>query len=191
MYRIYSALAAVAVALMLIAGGYAVAQDTGTPAAGETTDTAVCATPLAEAQGTPGAMDTTMMASPEAGSPVALEECATPINPSPEVDADASGGDPAGTTDQAATSVSVEFVDLAFSETAITIPANTDVTFIFTNNGVLPHNFTIDNPQVFSGDLTGGQSSEVAVNLPAGTYEFYCSIPGHKEAGMVGTLTVQ
>lgn len=24
-----------------------------------------------------------------------------------------------------------------------------------------------------------------------GTYEFYCSVPGHKDAGMKGTLTVQ
>jgi uncharacterized cupredoxin-like copper-binding protein len=24
----------------------------------------------------------------------------------------------------------------------------------------------------------------------AGTYDFYCSLPGHKEAGMTGTLTV-
>jgi uncharacterized cupredoxin-like copper-binding protein len=24
----------------------------------------------------------------------------------------------------------------------------------------------------------------------AGTYQFYCAEPGHKEAGMVGTLTV-
>jgi plastocyanin len=190
MYRLYSAIAAIAVALMLVAGGYAVAQDTGTPAAGGS-DVAVCATPLADAQGTPGAMDTNMMATPETGSPVALETCATPIDPSPVVDEEASGGDPAGTTDQAATSVSVQFLDISFSETEITIPADTDVTFTFTNNGVLPHNFTIDDPQVFSGDLTGGQSSDVVVNLPAGTYEYYCSIPGHKEAGMVGTLTVE
>ena len=190
MQRLFSAIAAMAVAMLLVAGGYAVAQDSGTPVAGET-DMAVCATPLSEAEGTPGAMDTNMAATPEAGSPVALEPCATPIDSSPVVDADASGGDPAGTTDQAATAVSVEFVDIAFAQTELTIPADTDVTFTFTNNGVLPHNFTIDEPQVFSGDLTSGQSSEVVVNLPAGTYQYYCSIPGHKDAGMVGTLTVE
>jgi uncharacterized cupredoxin-like copper-binding protein len=49
----------------------------------------------------------------------------------------------------------------------------------------------IDNPEVFSGDLAGGQSSEIVVNLPAGEYEFYCTIPGHAVSGMVGTLMVE
>ena len=34
-------------------------------------------------------------------------------------------------------------------------------------------------------------SVERVINAPAGEYEFYCNIPGHKEAGMVGKLTVQ
>jgi uncharacterized cupredoxin-like copper-binding protein len=29
------------------------------------------------------------------------------------------------------------------------------------------------------------------VNLKPGTYEFYCPVPGHEQAGMKGTLTVQ
>jgi len=39
--------------------------------------------------------------------------------------------------------------------------------------------------------LNGGDSTTVTVNLPAGTYTFYCSVPGHKEAGMTGTLVVE
>ncbi len=79
----------------------------------------------------------------------------------------------------------VEFVDIAFLPSDLTIPADTDVTFEFINNGGLIHNFMIDNPEVFSGDLAGGQSSEIVVNLPAGEYEFYCTIPGHAVSGMV------
>jgi nitrite reductase (NO-forming) len=87
--------------------------------------------------------------------------------------------------------VEVQFVDIAFVPAELTIPSGTDVPLRFVNNGMAPHNFTIDDPAVFSGDLGPGASTTLVVNLPAGTYEYYCSIPGHRQAGMVGTLTVQ
>jgi len=34
-------------------------------------------------------------------------------------------------------------------------------------------------------------TADLAVDLPAGKYQFYCSEPGHEEAGMVGTLDVK
>jgi uncharacterized cupredoxin-like copper-binding protein len=36
-----------------------------------------------------------------------------------------------------------------------------------------------------------GDTVSATINAPAGTYEFYCNVPGHKQAGMFGTLTVQ
>ena len=87
--------------------------------------------------------------------------------------------------------VVVEMVDIAFVQTELTIPANTDVTFQFTNTGVAVHNFKIDDPEVFSGDLSNGQTVEQVVNLPAGTYTYYCTVPGHRDAGMFGQLIVQ
>jgi uncharacterized cupredoxin-like copper-binding protein len=89
----------------------------------------------------------------------------------------------------AATTVEIDMVDLAFQPTELTIPANTDVTIKAVNKGALPHTFTI--PDVAdTGEVTAGSTVEVKVNLPAGDYEFDCAIPGHKEAGMVGTLKV-
>jgi plastocyanin len=38
--------------------------------------------------------------------------------------------------------------------------------------------------------VTAGKSSSVTVDLKAGTYTFYCPVPGHADAGMKGTLTV-
>ena len=35
-----------------------------------------------------------------------------------------------------------------------------------------------------------GQTSTVTVTLKKGTYEFYCPVPGHEQAGMKATLTV-
>jgi plastocyanin len=36
-----------------------------------------------------------------------------------------------------------------------------------------------------------GGVSEIQVDVQAGEYTFYCSVPGHREAGMEGTLTVE
>ena len=36
-----------------------------------------------------------------------------------------------------------------------------------------------------------GGSKTLSLNLKPGTYKFYCSVPGHRQAGMEGTLTVQ
>jgi uncharacterized cupredoxin-like copper-binding protein len=38
--------------------------------------------------------------------------------------------------------------------------------------------------------FTGGNKT-LQVQLKAGNYTFYCPVPGHKQAGMVGTLTVK
>ena len=61
----------------------------------------------------------------------------------------------------------------------MTIPANTDVTFDLPNDGVA-HNFSIDALNI-SVDLAAGETKQVVVNAPPGTYEYCCNIPGHKK----------
>ena len=51
------------------------------------------------------------------------------------------------------------------------------------------HNFAIDELGI-DVDIDPGATQEVVINAPAGAYEYYCNVPGHKAAGMVGTLTV-
>ena len=87
--------------------------------------------------------------------------------------------------------VTVQLVDIAFNPNAFTIPADTDVRVVLPNDGVTPHTFDIDALNIHSGEVAPGASAEVTINAPAGTYEYYCAVPGHKPAGMVGTLTVQ
>ena len=93
----------------------------------------------------------------------------------------------------AATEFTVHGIDINFTEKQLTAPANTDLTFHFINTGALQHNMHILNAP---GDpkcpiIDGGKSADFKANLPAGTYEYQCDVPGHAEAGMVGQLTVQ
>ena len=72
--------------------------------------------------------------------------------------------------------------------------ASSHVTIDFTNHSPLPHNVTIANAK---GKVLGatptfmGGTKTLTLNLPAGTYTYYCSVPGHELAGMKGTLTVR
>jgi len=94
-------------------------------------------------------------------------------------------------TRPAALQQTVEMVDINFKPKQLTILANTDVTINLVNEGALTHNFNIDQLNVHSGDYASDQTGTVTLNAAPGTYEYYCSIPGHKQAAMVGTLTVR
>lgn len=67
------------------------------------------------------------------------------------------------------------------------------VTISFANMSPLPHNITIaQGTKVFGATPTfQGGSKTLKLNLKPGTYVFYCSVPGHRQAGMEGKLTVQ
>ena len=65
-------------------------------------------------------------------------------------------------------------------------------TFEVENKGRIPHNLTIKGPggTEATQDISAGSSSSVTVKLERGTYDFYCSIPGHKQQGMEQKVTV-
>jgi plastocyanin len=68
------------------------------------------------------------------------------------------------------------------------------VTIVLSNKSPLPHNVVlIDSSNKTLGQtptFTGGTKS-LTVQLTPGTYTYYCSVPGHRQAGMQGTLTVK
>jgi plastocyanin len=68
------------------------------------------------------------------------------------------------------------------------------VTITMTNQSPLGHNIMIQqgtNGAVLGGTPTfQGGTKSVTLNLKPGKYTFYCSVPGHRAGGMVGTLTV-
>jgi plastocyanin len=60
-------------------------------------------------------------------------------------------------------------------------------TFEVQNTGTMPHDLTIAGPgvaQQSSPTVQAGGSAQLTVTLQAGTYELWCSIPGHKQLGM-------
>jgi len=63
---------------------------------------------------------------------------------------------------------------------------------VATNVGLLEHSFAVDEWGI-EVDLPAGQPVEIQVpqDAQAGqTFEFFCAVPGHREGGMVGTITV-
>jgi uncharacterized cupredoxin-like copper-binding protein len=67
------------------------------------------------------------------------------------------------------------------------------VAIVFTNKSSLAHNFTLATT---SGTVLGatptfaGGTKTLTLTLKAGTYTYYCSVPGHRAAGMQGKLVV-
>lgn len=88
--------------------------------------------------------------------------------------------------------VTLEALDPAvFSENAITVAPGD--TIEMTNAGFLQHDFTVDELGIH--EVTPSNGDTVTITIPEdaepGEYEFYCSVPGHRDAGMFGTLTVE
>ena len=60
------------------------------------------------------------------------------------------------------------------------------------NKQGVDHNISVEGPGVNQkGPVVKNGTSEVTVDLKPGEYTFYCSVPGHREGGMVGELTVK
>ena len=61
------------------------------------------------------------------------------------------------------------------------------------NDSNIPHDIAVEGNGVNDkGEVVqGGGTSEIDVDLKPGDYTVYCSVPGHREGGMEGTLTVK
>ncbi len=127
------------------------------------------------------------------GATVAPVEGAEPVAASPAASpaaGDAAAATPAASTGASAEPITIEGVDIAWNPNEATIPANTDVTVTLPNNGVTLHTFVIEELGI-DIEMAPGSTQDIVINAPAGTYDFICDVPGHAEAGMVGTLIVE
>lgn len=81
---------------------------------------------------------------------------------------------------------------LKYTKSAITTSPG-KITIVFTNNSPLGHDVVLINSKnkvLGKTPVFDHGSKSFSVTLTAGKYTYYCSVPGHRQAGMVGTLTV-
>jgi plastocyanin len=129
--------------------------------------------------------------STSAPAPAAAETGAATSTPTATSTTPASGG-----TSSASTALKLTADpggQLKFDKSSLEAKAG-GVTIDFTNDSPVAHNVSVATE---SGELvnetptfTGG-SKTLKLSLKAGTYKFYCTVPGHRQAGMEGTLTVK
>jgi uncharacterized cupredoxin-like copper-binding protein len=100
-------------------------------------------------------------------------------------DDDDTGGAEA-TADSDVTTLEVASSDaLEFDPDTLTAPAG-EVRIVHENEGSTTHSFVLDGQ-----DFKLVDDDEGEIDLAAGEYVFYCDVPGHRDAGMEGTLTVE
>jgi len=172
---ISAVLVLVAVSMAVVTSGGATSSEAATPtttqsspSAPETTSTAVESTGTSSASGGSEA--------PSATKPTATT--GTPTPPS----------SPAATALKLATNPEGQ---LSYDAKQLSAKAGS-VTITLTNAAPLEHNVAIaEGGKVLGATPTfAGGSKSVTVKLKPGKYTFYCTVPGHRQAGMEGTLTV-
>jgi manganese oxidase len=88
-----------------------------------------------------------------------------------------------------AASVAVELTEFAIAPGDISIPAGG--TLEVTNAGAVPHDLEVVDAGLKTAMLAGGESESLSLaDLAPGTYTVRCTVAGHEQGGMVGTLTV-
>jgi plastocyanin len=82
---------------------------------------------------------------------------------------------------------------LAYASDTATAKAG-KVALNFTNPQPLTHDVAIEDSSgktIGKTELIAEGSDSATVNLKPGEYTYYCTVPGHREAGMEGALTVE
>jgi len=105
------------------------------------------------------------------------------------------------------TKLTVELSDFAITPNQLSVPAGSEIQIRVANKGTVEHNFYIMQYGVDVGDMFDeedianaywevdaqpDESVELSFTAPdqPGTYQIVCGMPGHLQAGMVGTLEV-
>jgi uncharacterized cupredoxin-like copper-binding protein len=90
----------------------------------------------------------------------------------------------------AQTTVDIKGGNFFFDPKDSDAPAGIDTIKMDSENGL--HTLVFDDEKLpgFKLEASSGESDELKANLRPGKYTIYCDVPGHREAGMEGTITV-
>lgn len=105
---------------------------------------------------------------------------------------------PSGAAEGGESAGSINFVadpkgSLAYTTKAVTAKAG-KVTVEFTNPQPLSHDVAIEDSsgkEIAATEVISEGSDSTVADLKPGEYTFFCSVPGHREAGMEGILTAK
>jgi plastocyanin len=103
------------------------------------------------------------------------------------------GGSSSASTPANAQVVEIDVADSGFAFAKTTATANAGTVELKSKNPQsVTHDISIKGNGVdeHGNQVSSGGTSTVTADLKPGTYEYYCSVPGHEAAGMKGTLTV-
>jgi plastocyanin len=88
-------------------------------------------------------------------------------------------------------SVTLTTKEFVYEPATITAKAGQTVNVTLHNVGTVKHTFVLKEPNVKITADIGKDATGTFIAPAAGTYTFFCDEPGHQDAGMKGTLTVQ
>lgn len=117
-----------------------------------------------------------------------------------EAGGEAEAGEEEGAEEEGGEAGAASTLKIAAAESGLAFASDTasaeagNVTIEFENPQPLEHDVAIES---FNGEVLGQTETVVEgaasteIELKPGTYHFFCTVPGHREAGMEGTLTVK
>lgn len=88
--------------------------------------------------------------------------------------------------------IEVEGSDYVFSPKEITVKQGAILRVEFKNTGAVAHSWAVPEFDITTPDIDpGGEASVELRPFKTGRFEVVCTVPGHKDLGMVGTLIVE
>lgn len=86
--------------------------------------------------------------------------------------------------------ISLTAQDMRFGQEEIHLKVGQTVSFTLDNNDLYAHSFDTDDFNIHAAMPANSQVTASFTATRPGTFDFYCGVPGHTQAGMVGKIIV-